>query len=125
MARSAKTCKIRKGDLVQVISGKDRGKRGVVERVLPAERRVVVEGVNIIKRHTKPRPPANPQQVANDQQRGGVIERPAPIHISNVAVVSGASDKPTRVGYRTAEDGRKLRVAKRDNIDIDETRKGA
>lgn len=118
----ANKIKIKKGDTVQVLSGKYRGKRGVVDHVLVAERRVVVEGVNIVKRHTKPRPPANNQQAARQQPTGGVIEKPAPIDVSNVALVSPASGAPTRVGYRFADDGRKVRVSRRDGIDLDETK---
>jgi large subunit ribosomal protein L24 len=123
MGRAAKNLKIRKGDRVVVLSGKDRGREGVVERVDREKRRVVIEGLNLVKRHTKPRPPANPQQAARQQQpTGGVIEKPASLHVSNVALVAPNSGKPTRVGYRIAEDGRKVRVAKRDNIDVDETK---
>lgn len=123
MPRSSSSMKIRKGDTVEVLTGKDRGKRGIVERVDRERQRVVVEGVAIAKRHTKPRPPANPSQAARQQQpQGGVIERPAAIHVSNVALVSPASGKPTRVGYRFAEDGRKVRVSHRDGVDLDETK---
>ena len=115
--------KIRKGDTVQVIAGKDRGKRGIVERVDRENHRVVVEGVAVAKRHTKARPPANAAQAARQQQpQGGVIEKPAAIHVSNVALVSPASGKPTRVGYRLAEDGRKVRISRRDDVDLDETK---
>ena len=125
MGRATKALKIRKGDTVEVIAGKDRGKRGIVERVDRETQRVVVEGVAVVKRHTKPRPPANAAQAARQQQpEGGVIEKPAAIHVSNVALVSPASGKPTRVGFRTAEDGRKVRVSRRDSVDLDET-KGA
>lgn len=112
------TKKIRTNDLVEVRSGKDKGKRGNVVRVLPEKNKVIVEGLNIIKRHTKARPPANPQAAARQQPSGGVIEREAPIHISNVALVSPTSDKPVRVGYRFKDDGRKVRVG-RDGTDID------
>lgn len=123
MGRSSNTVKIRKGDTVEVIAGKDRGKRGIVERVDRERRRVVVEGVAIAKRHTKPRPPANAAAAARQQQpQGGVIEKPAAIHVSNVALVSPATGKPTRVGYRLAEDGRKVRISHRDDVDLDETK---
>jgi len=115
--------KIRKGDTVQVLAGKDRGKRGIVERVDRERQRVVVEGVAVAKRHTKARPPANAAQAARQQQpQGGVIEKPAAIHVSNVALVSPATGKPTRVGYRLAEDGRKVRISRRDDVDLDETK---
>ena len=122
MPRQSGHLKIRKGDNVVVLSGKDKGKRGTVERVLREQQRVVVEGVNIVKRHTKARPPANPQQAARQQPVGGVIEKAAPIHVSNVALVGPNSGKPTRVGYRVLEDGRKIRVAKRDGVDLDDTK---
>lgn len=125
MARATKTLKIRKGDTVEVLTGKDRGKRGVVERVDRERQRVVVEGVAVAKRHTKARPPADAAQAARQQQQGtqgGVIERPAAIHVSNVALVSPASGKPTRVGFRLAEGGRKVRVSHRDGVDLDDTK---
>jgi large subunit ribosomal protein L24 len=123
MGRAAKSLKIRKGDTVEVIAGKDRGKRGIVERVDRETQRVVVEGVAVVKRHTKVRPPANAAQANRQQQpQGGVIEKPAAIHVSNVALVSPASGKPTRVGFRFADDGRKVRVSRRDAVDLDETK---
>ncbi len=103
--------KIKKGDLVEVIAGKDRGRRGKVLRVDPGRRRVVVEGVNFIKRHTRPNPSKNIQ--------GGIVEREAPIHVSNVMVVSPESGRPTRVGFTILEDGRKVRVAKVDGAILD------
>ena len=113
--------KIRQGDQVEILKGKDKGKRGTVSRVIPESDRVVVEGINIVKRHTRPRPPANPQQAArqSDSQSGGVIEKEAPIHVSNVALVSPGDDSATRVGYRFKEDGRKIRVTRSDNVDVD------
>jgi large subunit ribosomal protein L24 len=122
MARATAQMKVRKGDTVEVISGKDRGKRGVVERVDRERQRVVVEGVAIVKRHTRPRPATNARDAAKQQQQGGVIEKPAAIHVSNVALVSPASGKPTRVGWRQTEDGRKLRISRRDGVDLDETK---
>jgi large subunit ribosomal protein L24 len=92
--------RIKKGDQVVVIAGKDKGKRGDVVRV--AGDKVVVSNINIIKRHTKPNPQAN--------QPGGVIEREAPIHISNVMLFNPASGKGERIGVKVLEDGRKLRV---------------
>ena len=127
MPRKSQSVKIRKGDTIVVLSGKDKGKRGTVDRVIREQQRVVVEGVNIVKRHTKPRPSMNPQEAARQQPSGGVIEKPAAIHISNVALVGPNSGKPTRVGYRLLEDGRKVRVSRRDGVDLDETKsaKGA
>src|SRR5690348_1526366 len=111
--------KIKTGDSVEVLSGKDAGKRGTVTRVLPAERRVVVEKLNMIKRHTKPRPA--PRSSGSQQIiPGGVLEREAPVQISNVGLVCPACGKPTRVGYRM-KDGRKVRVCHRSDCgkDID------
>ena len=122
MARASKSLKIRKGDNVVVLAGKDRGKRGTVTTVDKEKGRVVVEGVNIVKRHTKARPPVNSTQANRQPEtQGGVIEKPAAIHVSNVALVSPGTGEATRVGYRFAE-GRKIRVARRDNVDIDETK---
>ena len=111
--------KIKKGDSVQVLAGKDSGKRGTVLRVLPNEGRVVVEKVNMIKRHTKPRPA--PRSSGSQQIiPGGVLEREAPLQISNVALVCPACGKPTRVGYRINEkDGNKVRVCRKCDKDID------
>ena len=92
--------RIRKGDHVVVIAGKNKGQRGDVLRV--ADDRVVVSNVNIIKRHTKPNPQAN--------QAGGIVEREAPIHLSNVQLFNPATNKGERVGTKTLEDGRKARV---------------
>ena len=92
--------RIKKGDQVVVIAGKDKGKKGDVVRV--AGDKVVVSNINMIKRHTKPNPQAN--------QPGGVIEREAPIHISNVMLFNPASGKGERIGVKVLEDGRKLRV---------------
>ena len=101
--------KIRKGDKVVVITGKDKGKTGEVLRVLPKDARLVVQGVNMVKRHTKPAM-GNP---------GGIVEKEATIHISNVAHIDPKSNKPTRVGYKALEDGRKVRVAKRSGEVLD------
>jgi len=103
--------KIRKGDTVEVISGKDAGKRGRVLVVDPSRERVVVEGVNMIKRHTRP----NPQK----RVQGGIVEREAGIHVSNVMVVSPDSGQRTRVGYKILDDGRKVRVSKTDGAILD------
>jgi large subunit ribosomal protein L24 len=92
--------RIRKGDHVVVIAGKNKGQRGDVLRV--ADDRVVVSNVNLIKRHTKPNPQAN--------QAGGIVEREAPIHLSNVQLFNPATNKGERVGTKTLEDGRKVRV---------------
>src|SRR5262245_65549761 len=95
--------RIRSGDTVVILTGKDRGKSGKVRQVLPRENRVIVEGLNIVKRHTKARGPGQP---------GGIIEKEAALHISNVAIADPSTGKPTRVGIRIEEDGNKGRVAK-------------
>ena len=95
--------KIKKGDRVHVLAGRDRGKRGEVLSVIPAESRALVQGVNMVKRHQKPR---------GLNQPGGIIEKEAPIHLSNLALIDPKSDKPTRVGFRVLEDGKKVRYAK-------------
>jgi large subunit ribosomal protein L24 len=102
--------KVRKGDDVIVLSGRDKGKKGSVLRVLREDNRVVVQGVNVVKRHTKPSA-ASP---------GGIVEREAPIHVSNVAHVDPADGKATRVGFKFLDDGnRKVRFAKRSGEVID------
>ena len=103
--------RIRKNDTVEVISGKDKGKRGRVIEVLPKDARVRVEGVNKIKRHTKPNPQKN--------VKGGIVERENPVHISNVALIDSKSDKPTRVGIKTMPDGSRVRVAMRSGLQLD------
>ncbi|WP_417517650.1 50S ribosomal protein L24 [Minwuia sp.] len=105
----AEKFRIRKGDKVVVLTGRDKGRKGEVLRVLRDERRVVVSGINMIKRHQRPGA-GNP---------GGIIEREAAIHISNVAHEDPKDGTPTRVGYKTLEDGRKVRVAKRSGEVID------
>ena len=101
--------KIKKGDRVKVIAGRSKGKVGDVLRVLPTEQRVVVQGVNVIKRHTKP----------GRTEAGGIIEREAAIHVSNVALLDPKSDKPTKVGFKFLEDGRKVRIARASGETID------
>jgi large subunit ribosomal protein L24 len=102
--------KIRKGDEVIVISGKDRGKTGHVQRVEPARQRVYVEGLNIIKRHQRPNPATG--------QGGGVIEKPGAIHVSNVMLIDPKDKKPTRVGIKR-ENGVRTRVTRRSNTELD------
>ena len=101
--------KIKKGDNVVVISGRDKGRTGEVLRVFPAAGRVVVQGVNIARRHTKPRM----------GEPGGIIEKELALHISNIAHVDPGSGRPTRVGYRLLDDGRKVRIARRSGEVID------
>jgi large subunit ribosomal protein L24 len=96
---AVKPMKIKQGDLVQVLSGKDRGKQGRVLEARPKEGRVLVENLNMIKRHTRPRPMSNPSRMGAPQmQAGGVIEKAGPIPVSNVMVVCPACQRPTRVG---------------------------
>jgi large subunit ribosomal protein L24 len=102
--------KIKKGDKVVVLTGKDKGKRGEILKVLPAENRAVVHGVNVVRRHQK--------QTAN--QEGGIVSKEAPIHISNLALEDPKDGEPTRVGYKFLADGRKVRFAKRSGDLIDE-----
>ena len=101
--------KIKKGDRVTVVAGRDKGKRGEVVKVMPTEGRVLVQGVNMVRRHQRPTPRA----------QGGIIEKEASIDVSNLALIDPASDKPTRVGFRVLEDGRKVRFAKRSGEVID------
>ncbi|MBI06875.1 MAG: 50S ribosomal protein L24 [Rhodospirillaceae bacterium] len=96
--------KIKKDDEIIVISGRDKGRRGQVKKVLPKENRVVVDGVNVVKRHVAP---------SQTEPQGGIQEREAPIHISNVALIDPSENTHTRVGYRMLEDGRKVRFARR------------
>ena len=106
---TANKLKIRKGDRVKVIAGRSKGKIGDVLRVNAADQRVVVSGVNVIKRHTKP----------GRTGEGGIIEREAAIHVSNVALLDPKSDKPTKVGFKFLEDGRKVRFARASGETID------
>jgi large subunit ribosomal protein L24 len=101
--------KIRKGDHVVVITGKDKGKHGEVLKLLPAENRAIVKGVAVVHRHQRQTP----------TQDGGIIAKEAPIHISNLALEDPKDGKPTRVGYKFLKDGRKVRYAKRSGEIID------
>jgi large subunit ribosomal protein L24 len=111
----ASRMRIRRDDTVRVIAGKDKGKTGRVLRTDPERQRVYVEGVNVVKRHQKPR---SIRDVQRSQEVGGIIEREAPVHISNVMLVDPGSGKPTRVGI-SREDGRRVRVAKATGKRID------
>ena len=102
--------KIRKGDDVLVIAGKDKGKRGNVTRVVSSER-IIVDGVNMVKRHTK----GNPQQGVP----GGIIDKEAPLHVSNVAIYNPKTDQADRVGFKVLEDGKKVRYFKSNGEQID------
>jgi large subunit ribosomal protein L24 len=101
--------KIKKDDEVVVVSGRDKGRTGKVLRVFPADNRVIVQGVHVARRHEKPRM-GNP---------GGIVEKELTIHVSNVAHIDPQTRKPTRVGYKILEDGRKVRVARRSGEVID------
>ena len=94
--------KIKKGDNVMVMTGKDKGKTGEVLSVLPAKERLLVRGVNIVKRHTKP----------SQTAPGGIVERESTVHVSNVALIDPTSNKATKIGFRVLEDGRKVRFSK-------------
>jgi large subunit ribosomal protein L24 len=107
--------RIKEGDQVVVVGGKDRGKKGKVLRVEPRKNRLYVEGLNIVKRHQKPRQVAGAQRA---EQVGGVIEREGPIHMSNVMVVDPKDGKPTRMGIEI-EDGKRYRVARRSGTRLD------
>ncbi len=101
--------KIRKGDDVIVLAGKDKGKRGTVLRVL--EDRVVVENINLARKHVKPNP--------NKGEQGGIVDKEMPLHVSNVAVYNPATDKGERLGFKTLDDGRKVRVFKSNGEVVD------
>jgi large subunit ribosomal protein L24 len=101
--------KIRKGDRVIVLAGRSKGKIGEVMKVMPKQNRAIVQGVNTVKRHTKP----------SQGEPGGIVEKEASIHVSNIAHIDPTNDLPTRVGYRFLDDGRKVRFAKRSGEMID------
>jgi len=101
---------VKKGDTVIVIAGKDKGKKGRVLAAYPKKDRVLVEGINLVKKHTRPSQ-ANPQ--------GGIITQEAPIHVSNVSLIDPKSGKPTRIGYKVLDNGKKVRVAKKSGEVID------
>lgn len=107
--KSKPSKKFRKGDDVIVITGRDKGKKGSILKVLPKESRLLVQGVNMVKRHTRP----------SQMSPGGIVEKEAPIHVSNVAHMDPVGSKPVRVGFNTLEDNRKVRVAKRSGEMID------
>ena len=101
--------KIRKGDKVVVLSGRDKGRTGEVVEVRPADNRALVRGVNMVKRHQR--------QTA--QQEGGIISKELPVHLSNIALADPKDGKPTRVGFKVRDDGTKIRIAKRSGAEID------
>jgi large subunit ribosomal protein L24 len=101
--------KIRKGDKVVVLTGRDKGRTGEVVEVHPAAERALVRGVNLVKRH----------QRQSAQQEGGIISKELPLHLSNIAIADPKDGKPTRIGFKIGSDGRKVRVAKRSGAEID------
>jgi large subunit ribosomal protein L24 len=103
MSNRRKIKRIRKGDNVIVLTGRDKGKSGSVLRVLQDDERLIVQGVNVVKRHMR----------ASQTQAGGIVEKEASIHVSNVSLVDPDGGEPTRVGFRVLDDGRKVRYAKR------------
>ncbi len=103
MSNRRKIKRIRKGDNVTVVSGRDKGKSGSVLRVLQDDERLIVQGVHVVKRHMR----------ASQTQAGGIVEKEASIHVSNVSLIDPDGGEPTRVGFRILEDGRKVRYAKR------------
>ena len=101
--------KIKKGDKVIVLAGRDKGRSGEVVEVRPADDRAVVRGINVVKRHTR----------ATQQTEGGILSKEMPIHLSNLAIADPKDGKPTRVGFKVLDDGRKVRIAKRSGDLID------
>jgi large subunit ribosomal protein L24 len=101
--------KIRKGDRVVVLTGRDKGRTGEVVEVNPAAERALVRGVNLVKRHQRQTP----------SQQGGIISKELPVHLSNIAIADPKDGKPTRVGFKIGADGRKVRIAKRSGAEID------
>jgi len=101
--------KIKKGDKVVVLTGRDKGRSGDVLKVFPSENRAIVQGINMVKRHQRQTP----------NEEGGIINKEAPLHLSNLAIADPKDGKPTRVGFQTLKDGRKVRVAKRSGETID------
>jgi large subunit ribosomal protein L24 len=104
--------RIRKGDRVVVLAGRDKGKKGEVIRVMPKEERALVRGVNMVRKH----------QRQSAQQEGGIISKEAPVHVSNLAHEDPKDGKPTRIGFKSLDDGRKVRFAKRSGEQIPESR---
>ena len=103
--------KIRKGDEVIILTGKDKGKKGNVVKAIPDDDKVIVDNVNMVKKHQKPNPALNVP--------GGIIEKEMPVHVSNVALVNPATGKADRVGFKTLDDGRKVRVFKSNGETVD------
>jgi large subunit ribosomal protein L24 len=108
--------RIRKDDTVMITAGKDRGKKGKVSRTLPKKERVVVEGLNMVKRAQRP---TSVKDAQKGGEVGGIIEKEGPIHVSNVMLIDPSSNKPTRVGVERTKDGKRKRVAKINGNEID------
>ncbi len=106
---TATKLKVKKGDKVVVLTGKDKGAKGEILKVFPSESRVLVQGVNLVKKHQKPSATGN----------GGIESIERPIHVSNVALMDPKTEKPTRVGFKTLKDGKKVRVARRSGETIE------
>ncbi len=102
--------KVKKGDHAVILTGRDKGKRGEIVKVLPAQSKVVIQGINLVRRHQK----------QSASQEGGIISKEAPIHVSNIAIEDPKDGEPTRVGYKILDDGRKVRFAKRSGELIDD-----
>ncbi len=107
---AAKNLHVKKDDMVMIIAGKEKGKSGKVARIYPAKGRLTVEGLNVVKRHTRP---------SRNNQDGGIVEKEAPLDASNVLLLCGACGKATRTGVRVLEDGRKVRYCKKCNEIVD------
>ena len=101
--------KLKKGDRVRVIAGKDVGREGEITRAYPESDRVIVDGVNVAKRHTR---------ATGQTMQGGIIDKDMPIHVSNVAILSPKDGKATRVGYKIEDDGTKVRICKRTGVQL-------
>ena len=102
--------RVKKGDQVRVLAGKDKGREGEISRVIPQRNAVIIEGVNEVKRH---------QKATSETMQGGIFDKTMPIDVSNVAILSPSDGKPTRVGYRFSDSGEKIRVCKRTGVDLD------
>ena len=101
--------KIKRNDIVVAIAGRDKGKKGKVLKILPKRNRVVVEGINFVKKHTRP---------TQENQQGGIIQKEASIHLSNVLLYCSSADKPTRVGYDRLADGGKVRISRKYDVEV-------
>src|SRR5215217_3575670 len=110
-----KAMKIREGDQVKIIAGKDKGKTGRVSRTEPKRQFVYVEGLNLLKRHEKPRPVQDTQRAASV---GGIVDKEGPIHVSNVMLLDPKDNKPTRIGVRRDKGGKRERFAKRSGVSL-------